>query len=210
MPTGHPRPYRQDAINRVYNLLFCDDLDLFRTAEVTPQGSPLGVILASNPDRGAIEAIANDSQAESRARALAFNWLRRRSAAVPSKRLLGVIVEVPLQGGLDVLAVYADGRIRYINQTGKLVVFEESPPAISSKARELIAVSQPVVNQIGPWQDPRLPPPKKGNVRMTFLVSDGLYFGEGPFEDMQREAMAAPIIRRAGELLALIVGTVVR
>jgi hypothetical protein len=61
------------------------------------------------------------------------------------------------------------------------------------------------VSQIGPWEKRRLPPPKLGYIRMSFVVSDGLYFGEGPFEVMQNDAMAGPIVQRAGELLRAVV-----
>jgi hypothetical protein len=63
-----------------------------------------------------------------------------------------------------------------------------------------------VVEKIGPWGKPRLAAPKAGNIRLSFLVSDGLYFGEGPFELMQREPLAAPTIQKAVELLQLVVG----
>ena len=69
----------------------------------------------------------------------------------------------------------------------------------------LFAASQPVVDKIGPWKDARRAPPARGNIRLTFLVSDGLYFGEGPFNVMQREQMAAPVIHRATELLQAVV-----
>jgi hypothetical protein len=36
---------------------------------------------------------------------------------------------------------------------------------------------------------------------MTFLVSDGLYVGEGPFADIQRDPITGPIIRASHELL---------
>jgi hypothetical protein len=42
---------------------------------------------------------------------------------------------------------------------------------------------------------------------MTFLVSDGLYFGEGPFDLMQRDAMAGPFVAQAAQLLKLVVDT---
>jgi hypothetical protein len=124
---------------------------------------------------------------------------------VPKKELLGVIVEVPLEAGLDVLAAYADGSIRYINQTGKLAIFESAPANVAAQAAKLIAASRIVAAQIGPWEKARLPPPAKGRIRMTFLVSDGLYFGEGPFPGMDRDPLAAPVIGEAGRLLQLVV-----
>jgi len=201
-----PAPYKQPEINFIYNLLFCDDLSLFKPKSEKPLVYWESALFAPNPDTETIRKIAEDKDEESRIRVLAFNWLREHKHAVPARQLLGVIVEVPLDGGLDVIAAYADGRVRYINQTGKLAVFEGAPPEVEEKAKALVASALPAVNRIGPWDKKRLPSPKKGNVRMTFLVSDGLYFGEGPFAQMQREPMAAPIIQTAGELLQLVVG----
>ena len=66
--------------------------------------------------------------------------------------MLGVIVEVPLKQGLDVLAAFADGRVRYLNQSGKVAILEEGgAPKVEALAKELITVSQPVVDQIGLW-----------------------------------------------------------
>jgi hypothetical protein len=42
-------------------------------------------------------------------------------------------------------------------------------------------------------------------VRMSFLVSDGLHFGEGPWSVMESDPMAAPIIQRAAQLLVAVV-----
>ena len=119
--------------------------------------------------------------------------------------LLGVIIEVPLKYGLDVLAAYTDGRVRYINQTGKMTIVEGGSPRLESLAKELVKASQAVVSKIGPWEKARKPAPEKGNIRLTFLASDGLYFGEGPFEIMQQEPMVAPVITKAIELLQLVV-----
>jgi hypothetical protein len=40
---------------------------------------------------------------------------------------------------------------------------------------------------------------------MTFLVSDGLYFGEGPFETLQKDALGGPVLAKAAQLLQLVV-----
>jgi len=200
------QPYKNVAVDQVYNLLFCDDLELFRANEGEPAGD-LAVVLSAEPNREALEKIANDPGRESRVRTLAFNRLRAANLSVPSRRLLGVIVEVPQKGGLDVLAAFTDGSIRHINQTGKLAVFERAPEKLAQKLAELIRVSQIVVNKIGPWNRPRLPPPGPGKIRMTFLVSDGLYFGEGPSAQMQRDRFASPVLRTAAELLELVVET---
>jgi len=194
-------PYGNDAADFMYNLLFCDDPALLARGEDDP-ASPVAAILSDKPDAALISAIAHDTKKEGRVRALAFNWLRQHGHDVPRRVLLGAIVEVPLDGGLDTVAAFTDGSVRYINQTGKMSVFEGAVPAIQPAVHALLTASQAVVDRIGPWDKPRLAAPKAGNVRMTFLVSDGLYFGEGKFEDLSRDGLGGPVINAAGQLLA--------
>lgn len=200
-----PAPYRNEQANRLYNLLFCDDPALLDTAGAASKGSPWSILLATTPDVAALERIASDATQESRVRAFAYNKLRGAGRDVPAKQVLGVIVEVPLDQGLDTLAAYADGGVRYLNQSGKIAIFEGGPPDVASQARELVASSQGIVDAIGPWDAARRPPPPAGSIRITFLVSDGLYFGEGPFEVLQRDAMAGPLVNRATRLLQSVV-----
>jgi hypothetical protein len=70
---------------------------------------------------------------------------------------------------------------------------------------QVLATSKPIVAAIGPWEEARLPRPEEGNIRMTFLVSDGLYFGEGPIDVIQQDEMAGPLINAAASLLTKLV-----
>jgi hypothetical protein len=198
-------PYAQSETNFIYQLLFCDDPELFRPRPGTQPAPWHRLLFDAQPDPAAVRALAEDQNQESRIRILACNWLLRNRQEVPKKELLGIVVEVPLDRGLDVLAAYADGRIRYINQTGRPVVFESAPANVSAQAGKLLAASRAAIAQIGPWDRPRLPPPKQGRIRLTFLVSDGLYFGEGPLPGMDRDPIAAPVISEAGKLLQMVV-----
>jgi hypothetical protein len=193
-------PYKVEASNAIYNLLFCDSPAAFMAK---PNQSPTDWQLAlasSPPNLSALNAIAADSAQEGRVRYMAYQRLRTAGQAVPAKHLLGVIVEVPLDGGLDTLAAFAEGGVRYINQTGKLAVVE-GVSSFRTLVDQLFLAAQPLVAKIGPWTEPRRAPPEQGGVRLTFLVSDGLYFGEGPFATLQRDQMAGPIIQRATDLL---------
>ncbi len=198
---GQYNPYEQSYTNNLYNLLFCDDLDLFKNEDNTKNEGIWPSLLADHPDKTVLRKIAYEKANEGRVRALAYNRLRAAGEEVPPKKVFGVIVEVRLKQGLDVLASFAEGGVRYLNQSGKIVIFEGDGNPVEGLAKELVAVSHPVVNRIGPWEKQRLPPPKLGNVRMTFLVSDGLYFGEGTFEALQHDEMAGPVLAKATELL---------
>lgn len=197
-------PYGSDSANFMYNLLFCDDLASFKPkpdTKITPWQTTL---FAEPSDFAALELLASDSSQEGRARYLAYTLLRNTEKPVPGKILLGVIVEVGLPDGLDVLAAFSEGGVRYINKTGKLAVFE-GVPEIRPVVQEVLDAAQPVVAHTGPWPGARLAPPKVGNIRITFLVSDGLYFGQGPMTQMQQESMAAPLIQKATVLLQTVV-----
>jgi hypothetical protein len=197
-------PYANEAINTIYNLLFCDDIAAFKS-KIGAKIVPWQAALFSEPvDATALQSLAADSSQEGRIRFLAYGRLRSIGEPVPSKALLGVIVEVPLSAGVDVLAAYSEGGVRYINQTGRLAVFE-GVPSIQPLVRSLLDASQSIVARIGPWENPRLPPPKSGNIRLTFLVSDGLYFGEGPMQQMQRDPLAEQVIGDATSLLQAVV-----
>jgi hypothetical protein len=188
----------------VYNLLFCDKLELFRkSASPNPQGI-WATLLAKEPYAAALAAIAEDVSQESRLRALAYSRLREIKQAVPAKKLLGVVIEVGMQAGLDVLAVYPDGNVRYINHNESMSVHEPVPVAWMTLVLKLLAAAQGVVDRIGPWEQPRIAPPTAGMVRMTFLVSDGLYFGQGVMTVMEQDALVKPIIVASVELLKLV------
>lgn len=195
------RPYSEDIVNQLYNLLFCDDPLLFKGLA----SGPLAVIFAKAFDEAAVRRIAEDSQAESRVRVLAFNRLRAGGAEVPRGLLLGAIAEVPQEGGLDTLAAYTDKRVRMINQTGKMAIIEQEAPPLLAPVDAFLEASRAVVRQIGPWTEARLAPPKYGNVRLSFLCSDGLYLGEGPFNDIARDALGGPVLQAGGALLAAVV-----
>lgn len=199
--SGLHHPYGRADLDFMYNLLFCDDLDLFRNPKTETPAAVWKTLLAEPPDKAALLDVAAQESQEGRLRALAYNRLRWEGEAIPVKTLLGVIVEVPLEQGLDVLAAFSDGGVRYLNQSGKIAVFEGEGTPVTEPAKALLETARPIIDRIGPWTEQRLPPPVIGNVRMTFLVSDGLYFGEGPFAALQKDDMAGPLLAQAFELL---------
>lgn len=198
-------PYGKSDIDFIYNLLFCDDLSAFSP---TPDQMPTprqSILFAEPIDVEAVRSVAEDTKGEGRWRALAYNKLRMCGCDVPARKLLGTIIEMPLPEGLDVLATFSDGSIRYINKSGKMVFIEQELPALKMVMTQLLEASQKVVDKIGPWTKARLPPPVAPYVRLTFLVSDGLYFGEGPNALFARDALAGPVLKHAADLLQLVV-----
>jgi len=206
-PAPFYRPYKDRAANFLYNLLFRDNPDLFRNGK--QDAGSLATVLSGAATREMLEKTAGDPAVESRVRVLAFNRLRAMQLPVPPKQLLGTIIEFPQDNGLDTLAAFADGRVRYINQTGKPGFFEGAPTQVVAKANELIRVSQFAVDQCGgPSHEPRRPPPDGDLLRLSFLVSDGLYFGEGSYEALMDDPAGQPVLNAGSELLVQLVDTV--
>lgn len=189
------RPYPNAAINQIYTLLFCDTPELLTPAEA-------GV--ADRDDAG-LRIQAHDTSLESRHRLFAMHQLRRHGEAPNTGELLGVIIELGLDDGLDVLAVYRDGRARYLNYSGKVIVWEAPDTTLQEQMNTVFLLGQQIVDKIGPWEGPRKPPPATGQLRLSFLMDGNLYFGEGPINAMFNDAMAAPLLMAMTELMQTLV-----
>ena len=195
-------PYKNEATNLIYNLLFCDDLTLYKANTKQPYSYAFDLLFSDKTTMAELQKIAEDTGLEPRTRVLAYNKLLAHGQKTAKKELLAVIVEVGLDSGLDVLASFKNGTARYINQTGKMLIWETVTDARSNAlTNDLFSKSQEIVNRIGPWDKPRRPHPGKGNTRITFLVSDGLTFGEGPTAMMFGDAMAGPALTSAAQLM---------
>lgn len=194
-------PYKEDGLNKIYNLLFCDDMALYQSGTST-EGYPWDVLFAATPDTDQLIKIVADTMLESRQRILGYKLLAEKNAPVNKKELLAVIVEVALPEGLDVLAAFADGSARYINHAEKLLIWENRTVESNQLIGQLFNESITVVNKIGPWEDARKPFPVDEMVRLSFLVADKLYFGEGPFDVLANDPMGGPVIDAATKLMA--------
>lgn len=195
-------PYKESSTNLIYNLLFCDNIDLYKENSEEPYTYPFDVLFSDNSSENELQKIIDDKNSDPRIRTLAYNKQIINGSKPVKKELLAVIVEVGLENGLDVLASFSDGTARYINQTGKILVWEKRDDVKANKITDkLFENSQKIVQQIGAWDKPRRPNPTKGNVRITFLVSDGLYFGEGPIDVLFNDQMANPALTNATELM---------
>lgn len=198
------RAYLDPAIDKIYELLFCDNLELYRR---DTNAYPWTVLFESPPDVSDLKKLVDDDEIETRPRILAANLLRSLGKPDDNKQLFGVIVEVGLDEGLDTLAAYEDGSARYINYTGSMIVWDNRTAESDELIIDLFAAARNVVEQIGPWDGARLNRPKTGNVRLSFLVSDGLYFGEGPFEILAKDPIGGPVIDAATKLMQFLVMT---
>ena len=194
-------PYSDQYANDVYCHLFCDVPENF----VAWAEGPALPVFALQFNEKAVRAIAEDKNVESRVRALAYNRLKKERCAVPPRILLGVVVETPLPRGLDAMAVYIDGRVRYIHGSGRQVVIEKDAESMRAPRKALLSAAQDIVDELSPLSELRSPPPKAPNVRVTSVVSDGLYVGEANSDELAQDPLGGPILRATSDLLNAVI-----
>jgi hypothetical protein len=136
-------------------------------------------------------------------------WHGLRNAGAPppgdeAKHVYGVVVDVPSQAGLDTLAVYEDRRARYVNFTGKILVWEASEPTIDRLIDDVLSVGRTIANRIGPWKGER-PPIPRDHARVSLLTPSGIHFGQAPRDLLFRDPMAGPLLNAAAKLLKVLV-----
>jgi hypothetical protein len=134
----------------------------------------------------------------------AWYFLRLAGQQPPARiarQVLGVVVELGMEGGLDLLAAYPDHTARYYNYSGSGVVWEHPDSSLDGEIDALLAASERVVAQIGPWDKPRPPAPDTDHVRLCFLTPSGLHFGQAHMDVMSKNPIGGPVFYLAGGLM---------
>jgi hypothetical protein len=149
--------------------------------------------------------IAMAHNIEARYRALAWNLVRQLGGQPPldgEKEVLGVVLEVGMKAGLDLLATYADHTAFYYNYSGAAVIWMRPDTSLDRSIDRVLEAARAIANVIGPWEKPRRPPPSSGNARLNILTPMGLHFGEGPTQVLTHDPLPGPFFRAATALRA--------
>jgi hypothetical protein len=197
-------PYHGAETNDSYHALFCDDARFYSPRIGERFMSWHAVLCNNNSSPAAVRAVAIDPRAPSTARALAWHWLRRRSHGVPPDQLNGLVVETSHARGLDTLAVYADGSVRYFEPGGTVVCMQAQDTQLQFAAMRAAAVAQTMLRTL-PRASGRLAAPvPQGNVRLSFVASDGVHVDEGPLSLMVHERLAGRVLEQVDDLRQLV------
>lgn len=197
-------PYRDAANNFMYELLFCDKPELFMRDGSPDDPYPWGVICNAASTVDDLRKVGEDVSLDSRVRAISYHKLRALGGDIETGKLelLGVIVEVGTSGGLDTLAAYADGSIRYINYSGRLLVWEKKDdPTSRELVNDLMQAGSIILNTIGVGMYARRPYPRRGFARISFVIAGGFSFGEAEIGVLFEDPMAGPALKLATLLL---------
>lgn len=150
------------------------------------------------------QRIAEMPKLESRHYVQTWHFLRQQGVQPPPEKaqtLYGVVVEVAMPKGLDLLAAYTDGSARYYNFSGAGVIWERSNDSLDAQINALLDAGRQVVVMIGPWEAARPPAPGKDQARLSMLTPSGLHFGQGDFDVLNAEPQGRLLIEAATRLM---------
>lgn len=196
------KPYRKETIDLEYNRLFCDDPALYRHEPGMFTEEIWKTVLSLRPKLEAVRLAAQQNDLPARLRILAFNYLAKKGEAPQAKELLGVILEAGVDDGLETLAAYTDYQVDYIDSHGDIRHWDAAKMGLRQRLVNYFISAATLVEQLRPSDKPRFPPTFAGMARITLLVSDGRYFGQGPSNNLTKDELSGPIIRQANNLLA--------
>jgi hypothetical protein len=148
--------------------------------------------------------ILTKTNLESRFYLQAWNSLRELGIEPPheiAKQLLGVVVEVGMPKGLDLVCAYADRHARYFNFSGAGVVWDRPNDQLDTVIDLLLQKSGAVVKAIGPWKEKRPAAPGKNEARINFLTPGELHFGQGPMNLLENDPMGGTVLKSAFNLM---------
>lgn len=209
VPGGHP-PHGD-----LRELLFAD-LPPDRAREVFARGGDATAFIVALADaalahdrRAAEAALGRVPDATRESRLVLQAWSLARAAGVdPSTgagEVLGVVVDMHLEEGLDTLAGFADGSARYLNHSGAAIVWEVADDAVGARVHDLVEAATAVVPVTGPLDGPRPDPPGMGGAMISVLTRGGIHVGAGSVHALSRDSRGGPVIAAAAAVLALLV-----
>jgi hypothetical protein len=141
---------------------------------------------------------------ETRVHLLAWHNLRALGVQPPaaqSKLVRGMVIETPVQDGLDVLAAYSDHTARYFNFSGSMIIWDTPEPEMDKLIDNFLASGRPILKKAQPWNKPEPGPPAPGYTRISLLTDSGLHFGQAPGKIFSRDALAGPPLHHGAALM---------
>ena len=117
----------------------------------------------------------------------------------------GIVVEVGLDQGVDVVAAYQDHSARYINHSGAAVIWDEDSAEMNAHIEPFLEVAAAIGANTSPLDGDHPPPPQRGFMLINVLTPGGIHIGMGPLTDLQGDPMGSAVIKTAMSLMNALV-----
>jgi hypothetical protein len=140
-----------------------------------------------------LRQIEGDPFNESRVRLWAWNGLRELGVRPQKPEVLGVVIEMPIQHQTEYLAIYKDGRVRYINYTGSAGIWEAHSKKMDEVTANAISVAQEIITE-EKYADGKYPEGRKrtdytDSMRIDLLTTAGVFQTEKADREMKGRFM---------------------
>ena len=155
----------------------------------------------------ALHAVLDTPGLESRQYLQAWSCLRqidRDALTGLPEHLYGIVLDVPLERGVDTLAAYDDRSARYLNQGGGAIVWELRDAEIDARIGTLLTAARPLLATVGVWGSAR-PPLTADHARISLLTAEGIHFTDGPFDRLAADPSTGPVIAAGAALMAALI-----
>jgi hypothetical protein len=164
-------------------------------------------LLERNDTKGAAEVfreILKMPGLDSRHYLQAWHFLRTLGTApeqADAGEVLGVVVEVAMPRGLDLLAVYADLSARYLNYSGAGIIWEHPDDSLDAELESLLDAGQEMAETLTLWERDKPDPPPVGQMRINILTPAGLKFTEAHMNALGSQPEASALVNVATTLI---------
>jgi hypothetical protein len=215
---NHPGKEEDGREYGIRDTLFGDmPLSMWPEGDNPSAGEPWDAFVAAREDLASgreaqaierLEALVETPGLESRHTLQAWHFLRQLGVAPPdgeAKDVYGVVVEVTLEEGTDIVAAYVDHTARYFNYGGGAVIWESPDDSLDAAIDDLLGAGERIIRRIGPWNEARPPAPPRGQARLSMLTPSGLHFGQAPFDVLMGDEMGGPILAAATRLMRALI-----
>ncbi len=128
--------------------------------------------------------------------------------AAEARVVRGVVVEMGLEQGTDVVAAYADRSARYFNQGGGGAFWDRPTDALDSLIDDYLAAGQAVADATGPMQGSLPAPAADGVACVLLLTYGGIHVGHGPAGALMADPLGGRVIGAAVPLMQAIINLV--
>ncbi len=145
---------------------------------------------------------------ESRLKFAACSEMRKRniiSEDIQPKEMLGVVMEVAVDTvKVDRVAVYSDGRARYLGFDGKMLIWEQHFFQIEKLIADIISKAEKIFIDVNDLEDRVRQNIKKGDIRITALTSEGYKVLEGEFASVAQVNQNQDFIKTMMQLIQML------
>lgn len=160
------------------------------------------------------EAISSDDlkkmcrSEESRLKFAACSESRKRNIMledIQPNEFLGVVMEVAIdKNQVDRVAVYSDGRARYLGFDGRMLIWEQHFIPIEKVIVDIISKAEKLFVNVNSWEHTFQQDIKKGNIRITALTPNGYKILEGEFSSVARMKQNQDFIKTMMQLIQML------